>query len=100
MQVDLYKNNSYDRGYMIGASTLKKRFGLTQNDFDLAREFAVTFNVDNSLVTMKGTTLRRRGDAIRIGKKAIPEKILNKHDSNRHFTMDVVDVRKMTTIRT
>ena len=99
MLLKVHKNCSYDKGYTIGTGQLKKVFNMQKEDFDLGREFALTFNVNNSLVTMKGSTLRRRGDTVRIGKKAIPFSILRQHDNERHFEINLIDVRKMTTKR-
>ena len=98
MKININRLNKHDRGYLIKTSTLKTKFGLNNTDFDLGREFALTFDINNEKLTMKGSSLRSKGNTVRIGKRAIPEQLLNKFDKKKKFKMNLVDVKKMTTI--
>lgn len=95
MLVSIKRNSSKDNAFIVRSKAVREGFGLNKTDFDLGREYAMTFNVNKKDLTLKGRCLRSRGDDIRIGVKNIPGPIHAAFLTLNGLSLDLQDVRKI-----
>lgn len=97
MLVSIKRNSSKDNAFIVRSKAIRDGFNLDKSDFDLGREYAMTFHVNKEVITLKGRSLRSRGDDVRIGVKNIPCPIHAKFLNSTITSLDLLEVRKIET---
>jgi len=95
MLISAIHNSKKDKSFIIHTSALRDLFEYDRSDFDLGREYALTFNVNNKVITLKGKSAHSTGYNLRVGINNIPEKVFKKYKNKRKFQLDLIEARKI-----
>ncbi len=95
MLISAIHNSKKDKSFIIHTSALRTLFEYDRSDFDLGREYALSFNLNGNVITLKGKSAHSTGYNLRVGVNNIPEKLYKKYKNKRKFQLDLIEARKI-----